>query len=35
MKSDNEIMIFVDQQTAKLPGVTVRADWEREREAKF
>src|ERR1044071_5151651 len=35
MKSDDEIMIFVDQQTAKLPGVTVRAEWERERAAKF
>jgi hypothetical protein len=35
MKSDDEISAFVDRQIAKLPGVSLRADWERERMAKF
>jgi catechol-2,3-dioxygenase len=35
MKSDGEIFAFVDQQVAKLQGVKLRADWERERTAKF
>jgi catechol-2,3-dioxygenase len=35
MKSDDEIMALVDQQIAKLSGVSLRADWERERTAQF
>lgn len=35
MKSDDEIMAFVERQIAALPGVGLRADWERERVAKF
>ena len=35
LKSDDQIMAFVDQQVAKLQGVQLRADWERERTAKF
>jgi hypothetical protein len=35
MKSDDEIMSFVDEQIAKLQGVKLRTDGERERTAKF
>ncbi len=35
LKSDAEIMTFVERQVADLPGVLARADWEREREATF
>jgi catechol-2,3-dioxygenase len=35
MKSDDEITALVDRQIAKLPGVSLRTDWERERTAKF
>jgi catechol 2,3-dioxygenase-like lactoylglutathione lyase family enzyme len=35
MKTDDEIMEFVDRQIAALPGVGLRADWERERMSKF
>lgn len=35
LKSNDEIMAFVDQQVAKLQGVQLRADWERERAVKF
>lgn len=35
LKSDDEIMAFVDQQVAKLEGVQLRSDWERERAVKF
>ena len=35
LKSDDEILAFVDQQVAKLQGVQLRADWERERAVKF
>jgi len=35
MKSDAEIMEFVDKQIADLPGVRARPDWERERAAQF
>ena len=35
MKSDDEIMALVDRQIAKLSGVSLRADWERERTAQF
>ncbi len=35
MKSDDEIMAFVDRQIAALPGAGLRSDWERERMAKF
>jgi catechol 2,3-dioxygenase-like lactoylglutathione lyase family enzyme len=35
LKSDHEIMAFVDRQIEALPGVRVRADWERERTASF
>ena len=35
MKTDSEIMAFVDQQVAKLPDVQLRADWVHERAARF
>jgi len=35
MKPDDEILAFVDRQVAKLEGVKLRADWERERTAQF
>ena len=35
MKTDSEIMAFVEQQVAKLPDVKLRADWEQERAARF
>ena len=35
LKSDDEIMAFVEKQIATLPGVGPRADWERERAARF
>jgi len=35
LKSDDEIMAFVEQQIAALSGVEPRADWQRERSAKF
>jgi catechol 2,3-dioxygenase len=35
LKSDDEIMAFVDQQVAKLQGAQLRADWERERAVNF
>jgi len=35
MQSDAEIMAFVERQIASLKGVGLRADWERERAAKF
>jgi len=35
LRSDDEIMAFVDQQVSNLQGVRVRADWERERAAMF
>jgi len=35
MQSDDEIMAFVERQIAALPGVSERADWERERAAMF
>lgn len=35
MKSDDEIMAFVERQVAALNGVGLRADWERDRMAKF
>jgi catechol-2,3-dioxygenase len=35
LKSDDEINSFVDQQVAKLQGVQLRRDWERERSARF
>jgi catechol 2,3-dioxygenase-like lactoylglutathione lyase family enzyme len=35
MKSDDEIMSFVDRQIAVLPGVGLRANWERERMSEF
>jgi catechol 2,3-dioxygenase-like lactoylglutathione lyase family enzyme len=34
-KPEDEIMAFVEQQIAVLPGACARADWERERRAKF
>jgi catechol 2,3-dioxygenase-like lactoylglutathione lyase family enzyme len=35
MKSNDEIMAFVDRQVAALPGAALRADWERARTAMF
>ena len=35
MKSDDEIMSFVERQIAVLSGVGLRADWERERMSEF
>lgn len=35
LASDAEIMAFVERQVSALPGVALRADWERERAAKF
>jgi hypothetical protein len=35
MQSDGEIAAFVERQIAVLPGVSERADWERERAAMF
>lgn len=35
LKSDDEILGFVDRQVAKLSGAKLRADWERERAASF
>jgi catechol 2,3-dioxygenase-like lactoylglutathione lyase family enzyme len=35
MKSDDEIMAFVDRQVAALPGVGLRSEWERARAPKF
>lgn len=35
MRSDGEIMEFVEQQIANLPGVRARADWERDRAWNF
>jgi catechol-2,3-dioxygenase len=35
MQSDDEIIAFVERQIASLPGVALRADWERERVGKF
>jgi catechol 2,3-dioxygenase-like lactoylglutathione lyase family enzyme len=35
MKSNDEIMAFVDRQVAALPGAAPRADWERARTAMF
>ncbi len=35
MKSNDEIMAFVDRQVAELPGAALRADWERARTAMF
>lgn len=35
LASDADIMAFVEHQVAALPGVALRADWERERAAKF
>ena len=35
MQSDDEIMAFVEKQITALSGVSLRADWERERRAKF
>jgi catechol 2,3-dioxygenase-like lactoylglutathione lyase family enzyme len=32
---DDAIMALVERQVAALPGVALRADWERERAAKF
>ncbi len=34
-QSDDQIMAFVERQIAALPGVSERADWERERAAMF
>jgi catechol 2,3-dioxygenase-like lactoylglutathione lyase family enzyme len=34
-QSDEEVMAFVERQVAALPGVGLRADWERERMAMF
>lgn len=34
-KSEAEIMDFVSQQVAALPGVSMRSDWELERAAQF
>jgi len=35
MQSDDEIMVLVERQIAKLPGVKLRSDWEDERAAQF
>ena len=35
MKSNAEIMNFVEKQIADLPGVLARPEWERERAAQF
>jgi catechol 2,3-dioxygenase-like lactoylglutathione lyase family enzyme len=35
LASDDAITAFVERQVAALPGVALRADWERERAAKF
>jgi hypothetical protein len=35
LRPNEEILAFVDQQDAKLEGVGLRADWERERTAQF
>lgn len=35
MKSDADIMEFVQRQIADLPGVQARPEWERERAAQF
>ena len=35
MKSEDEILAFVDQQVSQLQGVQLRAEWERERAALF
>jgi catechol 2,3-dioxygenase-like lactoylglutathione lyase family enzyme len=35
MKSDAEIMAFVDRQVAALPGVGLRSEWERARMPEF
>ena len=35
LKSDEEILAFVDRQVASLEGVVVRSDWERDRQPAF
>ena len=30
MRSDDEILAFVDQQVSKLQGVQLRSDWEKK-----
>ena len=35
MRSDEEILAFIDEQVAKLQGVQLRTDWERQRAASF